>query len=99
MNVTEHLLVILGEECVEVSHRVSKALRFGLSEAQPGQASNLERLEEELVDLFATVNMLYKRGLLNLRINDPIIEALTATKQAKVARYMGYSRELGTLEG
>lgn len=43
----EHLLSILAEECCEVGQRVSKALRFGLDEVQPGQdLSNAERIKQ-----------------------------------------------------
>lgn len=45
MNLQEHLLSCLAEECAEVGQCVSKALRFGLQDAQPGQPlTNLERM-------------------------------------------------------
>jgi hypothetical protein len=40
MNITEHLLATLAEECAEVAQATSKALRFGLDEPEV----NIERL-------------------------------------------------------
>jgi hypothetical protein len=55
----QHLLIKLSEECAEVAHRVSKALRFGLDEIQPGQdLDNGERLWQEIHDLIAVIEML-----------------------------------------
>lgn len=59
MNRKEHLLTILSEECAEVSQRVSKALRFGLHEVQPGQPlNNAERITQEMADLLGIYEML-----------------------------------------
>jgi DNA-directed RNA polymerase subunit M/transcription elongation factor TFIIS len=89
MNETEHLLTVLTEECAEVGQRACKALRFGLSEIQPGQPEdNKRRLERELADLMATAELL---GL-TVRGEDK------AAKREKLKKYMDYSREIGTLE-
>lgn len=89
MNTTEHLLMIVAEECGEVAQRASKAARFGLGEIQPGQAdSNLRRLERELADLMAVAEML---GL-------TIREEDKGAKREKLAKYMNYAREIGTLK-
>jgi hypothetical protein len=37
----EHLMTIAMEECAEVAQRVSKAVRFGMEEIQPGQPLNV----------------------------------------------------------
>lgn len=59
MNTQEHLLTCLAEECNEVAHRVSKALRFGLDEVQEGQTkNNAARIAEELTDLLGVLKML-----------------------------------------
>jgi NTP pyrophosphatase (non-canonical NTP hydrolase) len=88
MNETQHLLVILAEECAEVAQRASKAVRFGLLEVQPGQQeNNVRRLERELADLLAVADLL---GL-NVRQDDK------AAKYEKVKKFMEYSREIGTL--
>jgi len=66
MTRSEHLLVILAEECNEVAQRVSKALRFGLEEIQPGQGkTNAERISDELDDLMAVLEMLCDEGCLD----------------------------------
>lgn len=95
MNETEHLLTILFQECAEVQQRVSKALRFGLPEVQPGQdKTNAERIIEELNDLYAVVVMLERAGALPPSA-DP---AAIAAKEEKVLRYMAHARECGVLE-
>lgn len=94
MNSTEHLLSILAEECNEVAHRVSKALRFGLDEVQPGQLlTNAERIAQELNDIVAVAEMLEEAGLV------PRTGTLTAIEQkkAKVQQFMEYARHVGAL--
>lgn len=95
MTEDEHLLLCLAEECDEVGQRAMKALRFGLSEVQPGQPlSNADRIMEEAHDLLSVLAILQRRGVLpspvltNDRIN---------AKQAKIARFMAISREQGVL--
>lgn len=89
MNELEHLLTVLGEEAGEVIGRASKAIRFGMTEIQPGQPhDNKRRIEQELGDLLATAELL---GL-------TIHEEDKAAKKEKLKKYMGYSRELGLLQ-
>lgn len=89
MNVKEHLLTILSEECAEVAQRASKAARFGLKEIQPGQAEdNTRRLERELAELLAVAQIL---GL-TVREEDKLL------KRVKVEKYMAYALEIGTLQ-
>lgn len=96
MNRTEHLLTILAEECNEVGQRVSKALRFGLNEVQPGQTrQNTDRLLEEILDLFAVVEMLQEEGL--IYIEPSIGTAAIDAKKAKVEKFLEYSKQCGTL--
>ena len=97
MTRNEHLLTCLAEECAEVGQRVSKALRFGLQEVQPGQPlTNAERIVEELGDLMAVVQMLTNAGLLSMQ--DPDYDKKIAEKIRKVERFMRYAQEQGTLE-
>lgn len=89
MNESEHLLCCLAEECAEVAQRVSKALRFGLDEVQPGQSlTNAERIVGELVDLNAVVVMLVTRMTI-----PPLPGAAGPyeAKRAKVSKYLEYS--------
>jgi NTP pyrophosphatase (non-canonical NTP hydrolase) len=79
------LLTILAEECCEVGQRVSKALRFGLSEVQPGQPlTNTERISEEVGDLIAVVETLTGRGILS---KEDISEAIRK-KYTKLEKYL-----------
>jgi NTP pyrophosphatase (non-canonical NTP hydrolase) len=90
----EQLLLILMEECDEVSQRASKAIRFTCEEAQPGQdLTNAERIKEEFNDLLAKMQMLQEEGLF-IRIID---EVQIAKKKAQVEKYLLYSKSLGTL--
>lgn len=85
----EHLLTIAIEECNEVAQRLSKALRFGLSEVQPGQSyANDYRVIVEYNDLIAVLRML------NLEVRDP---RLIAMKREKVEHFLSYSVDCGTL--
>lgn len=90
----EHLLSCLAEECNEVAQRVSKALRFGLNEIQPGQPlTNAQRISLELTDLCGVVTMLLSRNLIVDVDPAGVIE-----KQAKIEKFMKYARELGTIQ-
>lgn len=93
MTRTEHLLVILMEECAEVAHRASKCLRFGFKECEPGHGlSNINRLQQELDDLNATARL---TGLAMPMVSSEIEQA----KHAKIERFLAHSRECGTLKG
>jgi NTP pyrophosphatase (non-canonical NTP hydrolase) len=95
MNRSEHLLSCLAEECAEVAQRVSKALRFGLQEIQPGQSlTNAERIEQELSDLIAVAAMLNEEDILDM---DGLDSEAVDRKQAKVEKFMVYAVEQGAL--
>ena len=94
MNRTEHLLTCLAEECAAVAHRVSKALRFGLGEIQPGQElTNAQRIGQEFHDLLAIVEMLEEIGALDRPTDTHAIER----KKTKVLAYMDFAQQCGTL--
>lgn len=96
----EHLLQITSEECAEIAQecaqlsiRLSKALRFGLTEAQSGQEqTNAERIMVEFEDLCAVIELCQARKLLRSTQSGNIL-----IKKAKVAKYMGYAKEQGTI--
>lgn len=95
MTRTEHLLVILMEECNEVAQRASKALRFGLGEVQPGQPhTNAERVTKEMSDLYAVFTMLAWENSV-----PPIQFADMLAKREKVGKFLGYSGACGTVDG
>ncbi len=96
MTETEYLLVYLASEAVEVAHRATKALHFGLDEKQPGQDKNNEqRLRSELYDLYAIVAELERRGILK-RDGEAMLAAMMNKGEA-MKKFMGYSRDLGRL--
>jgi hypothetical protein len=90
MNVIEHLLTKLMEECAEVAKEASKASLFGMEEVMPGQLlTNRERILKELNDLWAAAEML---GL--CAVDRAAIDA----KKSKVRQFMDYAEKIGTLQ-
>lgn len=56
---TKEILTILQEECAEVIVEVSKCFRFGPDQMMEGvDVTNMQRLEKELGDLQAMVELL-----------------------------------------
>jgi len=52
-------LLILMEECAEVTQAISKCFRFGPDQLKPGkERTNLSMLEEEIGDLMAMIELL-----------------------------------------
>lgn len=100
MNRTEHLLSCLAEECCEIGQRVSKALRFGLDEVQPGQGlTNGQRIIEEYNDLRGVMQMLEDEGILDSSTDYHTLSATMQAKKAKVEKFMRYAAEQGALQG
>lgn len=100
MNRAEYLLNIVGEEGCEVAHRTAKAMRFGVDEIEPGQPdTNGERLRFEVYDVISTYLIAAgdNDGLPPLHLDPEIIQQITATKRAKIERFMAISCEQGTL--
>ncbi|VTT98915.1 Uncharacterized protein OS=Acidovorax sp. KKS102 GN=C380_18230 PE=4 SV=1 [Gemmataceae bacterium] len=102
MTRTEHLLTILAEESAEVAQRVSKALRFGLAEIEPGQEkTNAQRIMDEVNDFIAVYQMLagpLVSPTCPLFRGDPLVfMSQIRVKQEKVEKYLRYSAECGTL--
>lgn len=98
MNVEEHLLVTLAEECSEIQKAVSKALRFGLDDPwrdSEFSCSPREMIQKELSDLIGVAEMLAQTGTLQWPIADgDLVEA----KKLKVRKFFGYAREQGRLQ-
>ena len=56
---TKEILLILQEECAEVTQAVSKCFRFGMYKIKPNKPmTNIQMLEEEVGDLMAMVELL-----------------------------------------
>lgn len=95
MTRTEHLLVILAEECSEVAKNASKALRFGLTDREPGPyETNAERIVQEFHDLHAVVEMLMDEGAIPKRYDGIAM----IRKREKVERFLKVSEQCGTLD-
>lgn len=96
MDRTEYLLASLAEECAEVAQRATKAMRFGVTEVQPGQPlNNAERIMGELEDIRVIVELLREEGVLPV---GPIDGEVWDRKIAKVRKFMAYAEECGALK-
>ncbi len=61
---TSEILVILQEECAEVIVEISKCYRFGPDQClENGEVSNIMRLQKELGDLHAMVELLVDKNV------------------------------------
>lgn len=59
---TKEILTILQEECAEVIVEVSKCFRFGPDQMMQGtDVTNIQRLEKEIGDLQAMIQLLVKQ--------------------------------------
>ena len=89
MNKTEHLLVVLSEECSEVIKEVSKALRFGLEDCNPNindGVTNSEKITKEIADLIGIIETLVSGGI----IKGPSLKDVEE-KRKRIAHYLKYS--------
>lgn len=94
MKKEEHLLVCLSEECAEIIKAVDKSLRFGLDDHHPNEsASNYDRLEYELNDLYGVVELLSDVGL-----HFPVDKNQVEEKKEKLKKYMEYAEAKGMIE-
>lgn len=104
MDLKEHHLILVMEECFEVGgelcalgQRASKQLRFGGNEIQPGQlAPNAARLRYELLDLFACVRFLESAGMIEAITPDAVSDHMVL-KSEKITRMLELSRAQGRL--
>lgn len=94
MNRTQHILITLAEECNEVSQRITKALRFSLTETQPGQDyTNAQRIMHEYADLEAMMDMLIGEGVLEYPSD---FAKRLETKKQRFEKYLNISKKQGT---
>ena len=64
---TKEILTILQEECAEVIVEVSKCFRFGPDQMMEGvDVTNMQRLQKELGDLQAMIDLCIIHGLVNV---------------------------------
>jgi hypothetical protein len=85
-------LELLIEECSEVIKRATKALRFGLGEAQPGKATNAVRLAGEWADLLVVSELCKELGcyeyadvIAGLQLKIKQLQTFLQTSGARVA--------------
>jgi NTP pyrophosphatase (non-canonical NTP hydrolase) len=79
------ILLILQEECAEVTQAVSKCMRFGPDQMKPGKdRTNLNMLEEEIGDLFAMVELLTD---LDIGVSSEGIEQAKKNKFEKLKKW------------
>jgi len=94
MNRREHLLVVLSEECSEITKEVSKALRFGLDDHNPNDPTqnNAQRITKEVADFMGILEMLYDESVIDRPILFDIEE-----KKKKVEYFLKYAASKGSL--
>lgn len=80
---TREALLILQEECSEVTQATSKCFRFGIDGLYQ-DCSNRDRLEQELGDVLAMIDILVSQGLVSS-------DALQAAKQRKFQKLKQWS--------
>lgn len=93
MNLTQHLLVKLSEECNEVAKECLKIVVFGPGDHNPKdqlKTSNINRLFAELDDLHACIELLNNTGLEYTPDTRRILD-----KKVKVVKYLEYSIDRG----
>jgi len=74
-------LLITQEECAEVTQAISKVFRFGMDTQWPqGSPTNKEKLEEEVGDLLAMIDILIEHGTLS----DSHVNQSRAAKRSKL---------------
>jgi NTP pyrophosphatase (non-canonical NTP hydrolase) len=80
------VLLILQEECAEVTQAISKCFRFGPDQMKPGKdRTNVDMLQEEIGDLFAMVEL-----LTDLEVG-VTIEGIEQAKQKKFEKLKTWS--------
>jgi hypothetical protein len=83
-------MLILQEECAEVTQAISKVFRFGSSAVHEGK-TNKERLEEEVGDLLCMIDIMVERGI----IGDTQVNYARIAKREKLQKWSGIFDERG----
>lgn len=95
MNLKEHLLTVLCEECAEVQQAASKALRFGTGDSRPGtNTTNAKDIEKEFIEAMAVRDMLRELGVITQPSNS---KKIYDDKRNRVEKYLELARKNGTL--
>ena len=82
---TREIILILAEECAEVTKEISKIMRFGPDQCKPGKdVTNIQMLQEELGDLLAMVELLVDK---DVGVTNEGIEVAKKAKFEKLKRW------------
>jgi NTP pyrophosphatase (non-canonical NTP hydrolase) len=81
-NQQREVLLIAQEECAEVTQAISKIFRFGLEEKY-NDRTNQERLEEEVGDLVAMIELMKDTGI----VDPEFIRKASMTKRFKLEKW------------
>lgn len=94
MDLEAHLLLLLAEECNEISQSAIKCIRFTTRHVAEGMDghSNLNRLQAEYNDMLAVVDLLREEGLYLTRFDN-----LVKDKKERLKKFLQISRDRGTL--
>jgi len=86
---TREILLILQEECAEVTQAVSKCMRFGPDQMKPGKnRTNINMLEEEIGDVLAMIELLQD---LNIGVTKEGLDAAKCAKFEKLKQWSNIS--------
>ena len=78
------VMLILQEECAEVTQAISKVFRFGASATHNGK-TNQEHLAEEVGDLLCMIDLMVERGI----VSDTMINQARLNKRNKLQDWSG----------
>jgi NTP pyrophosphatase (non-canonical NTP hydrolase) len=82
----KEVMLIVQEECAEVTQAISKCFRFGLDNSKPGTPlTNKEHLEGEIGDLLAMIDLLKSMNI----VSD---EGLNIAKETKIKKLKQWSK-------
>jgi len=70
----KEIFCIAQEECAEVTQAISKIFRFGIN-AEYNNKTNVQRLEEEIGDLVAMINLMVRKEIIN---EDNVLKAVNS---------------------
>ena len=84
-------MLILQEECAEVTQAVSKVFRFGFDSEHQGK-TNKEMLEEEIGDLLCMIDILIEQCV----INDEEVNIARKNKRQKLKKWSKVLRDDNT---
>lgn len=93
MSEIDYLLDALKEESGEVIQAACKITKFGIDNFNPNtKIKNKAALETELRDLIVVMDMLYKKGVIDL--DEIHHQELMQNKEQKILKYMKISKNV-----